>query len=278
MSEQTSTVSVYDLNDMEWDTPPPAPISPRTVANILGPASDADTQTLRALVDRLLATIKKCEFEHELQQNQAATQVEALEWRLELHEESHRQPPKGFVKNNGRLPCFNILCGAGLSRLAKCIQQRDNGTVAGYMDRDGPSDDPHITEVYATPDYDTNTTPEPLPLWVSSVLTAEGAKFHIFREAVAELDDWGLLADVQRHRNITDRLRDIRLRLDALTWESDSLINQRDLCEFRLEGARLGDHVLDACRLMHRTVEPVNDIMDQVGRKGKKFRGCGCPF
>jgi hypothetical protein len=122
MSEQNSTVSVYDLNDMERDTPPAAPISPRTVANVLGPEPDADAQTLQALVDGLLATIKKCESEHELQQNQAATQVEALERRLELHEESHRQPPEGFVENNGRLPCFTIPCGAGLSRLAKWIQ------------------------------------------------------------------------------------------------------------------------------------------------------------
>jgi predicted nucleic acid-binding Zn ribbon protein len=79
MSEQTSNISVYDLNDMERDTTPPAPISPRTVANVLGPAPDADAQTLRALVDGLLATIKKREFEHELQQNQAVTQVKALE-------------------------------------------------------------------------------------------------------------------------------------------------------------------------------------------------------
>jgi hypothetical protein len=150
--------------------------------------------------------------------------------------------------------------------------------MAGYTDGDGPSDDPHITEIYAMPDYDTNTTPKPLPLWVSSVLTAEGAKFHIFREAVAELDNWGLLADVQRHCNITDRLWDVRFRLDALTWKSDSLINQWDLCEFRLEGARLADRVPDACRLMQRTIEPVNDIMDQVGRKGKKFQGRGHPF
>jgi hypothetical protein len=75
--------------------------------------------------------------------------------------------------------------------------------VAGHTDRDGPSDNPHITEVYATPDYDTNTTPEPLPLWVSSVLTAEGAKFHVFREAVAKLDDWGRCTATPQHHGPT---------------------------------------------------------------------------
>jgi hypothetical protein len=222
-------------------------------------------------VDRLLATLKKREWEHELQQNNAAARVEALERRLEHHKESHIHPPEGFVENNSRLPCFNIPCGAGLYRPAKWIQQRDDGTVAGYTDRDGPSDDPHITEVYATPDYNTNTNPEPLPHWGSEVLVAEGAKFHVFREAVAELDDWGLLADVQRHR-------DVRFRLDALSWESDSLINQRDLCEFWLEGARLAERVPDGRRLLRRTMESTIDVMNQVAKKGKKFRGRGRLF
>jgi hypothetical protein len=278
MSEQNSTVSVYDVAEMAEDPAPARPISPRTVVSVLGPNPDVDAPTLRALVDGLLATIKKREFEHELQQNNSATQVEALEWRLEHHEESHSQPPEGFVENNGRLPCFNIPCGAGLYRPAKWIQQRDDGTVAGYTDRDGPSDDPHVTEVYAVPNYDTNTNPEPLPHWVSEVLTAEGAKFHVFREAVAELDDWGLLADVQRHRGITDRLRDVRCRLDALSWESDSLINQRDLCEFRLEGARLAERVPDGRRLLRRMIESTGDAMSQVARKGRKLRGRGRPF
>jgi hypothetical protein len=278
MSEQNSTVSTYDVAEMAEDSPPARPISPRTVVNVLGPEADVDAPTLRALVDGLLATIKKHEFEHELQQNNAATQVEALERHLEHHEESHSQPPEGFVENNGRLPCFNIPCGAGLYRLAKWIQQRDDGTVAGYTDREGPSDDPHITEVYATPDYDTNTNPEPLPHWVSEVLIAEGAKFHIFCEAVAELDDWGLLADMQRHHTITDRLRDVRFQLDALSWESDSLINQRDLCEFQLKGARLAERVPDSHRLLRRMAEPTVDIMNQVAKKGKKFRGHGRPF
>jgi hypothetical protein len=99
----------------------------------------------------------------------------------------------------------------------------------------------------------------------------EEAKSHVFREAVAELDDWGLLADLERHRNIMNRLRNVRFRLDALTWESDSLINQHNLCEFRLEGARLGDRVPDTHRLMRQTVEPVSDIMDQVEKRGRKF-------
>jgi hypothetical protein len=278
MSEQNSTVSVYDVTEMAEDPAPTRPISPRTIVSVLGPNPDVDALTLRALVDGLLATIKKREFEHELQQNNAATQVEALERHLEHHEESHSQPPEGFLKNNGRLPCFNIPCGVGLYRPAKWIQQRDDGTVAGYTDRDGPSDNPHITEVYAIPDYGTNTNPEPLPHWVSKVLVAEGAKFHMFREAVAELDDWGLLADVQRHRSITDRLHDVRFRLDALSWESDSLINQRDLCEFRLEGARLAERVPDGRRLLRRTTEPTVDAMNQVAKRGKKFRGRGRPF
>jgi hypothetical protein len=278
MSEQNSVVSIYDINEMAEDPAPARPISPSTVANVLGPTTDVDVPTLRGIVDGLLATLKKREWEHELQQNNAASRVEALERRLEHHEESHCQPPEGFIENNGRLPTFTIPCGGGMARPAKWIQQRDDGTVAGYTDRDGPADDPHVIEVYALPDYDTHTTPEPLPLWVSSVLTSEGAKFHTFCKAVAELDDWGLLAEVERHRRITNRLRDVRFQLDTLAAESDTLLNQRDLCEFRLEGARIGDRVPDARRLIRRTADSVVGAMEQVGKKGKKFRGRGRPF
>ena len=63
--------------------------------------------------------------------------------------------------------------------------------------------DAHIIDLFATPAL--NEQPlEPLPHWFHAHLWGDDMDFHLLREAVITLNDWGILAEVQQYR-VLDR-------------------------------------------------------------------------
>jgi len=128
--------------------------------------------------------------------------VEFLEACLIGYMDTFSIPPEGYIKN-GQLPHFTIPVGGGLSNPAKWIKQLDDGCVTGYSKEDGPNDLPHISKVYAMPKY-TADPAEPLPHWVHKTIQGPATSYLVFLDAVKNMGDWGLQADVMHYRDIDE--------------------------------------------------------------------------
>ena len=67
--------------------------------------------------------------------------------------------------------------------------------------------------------------------------------FHDLREAVAKLDDWAALAEVERFRRYEDTLRSVQNEIEVLCDERKLLEDRIDACRNRIEATRLPSKV-----------------------------------
>ena len=70
-------------------------------------------------------------------------------------------------------------------------------------------EDVYIVDLYITPNYQGLNPVEVMPTWFHHMLHGPTADFHTLREAVAGLDDWAALAEVERFRRYEDSLRNV---------------------------------------------------------------------
>jgi len=57
----------------------------------------------------------------------------------------------------------------------------------------------YITELYADPSYDFDRPVEAMPSWFFFLLNGTTLSFHTLCSTVAELDNWGDIAKVERY-------------------------------------------------------------------------------
>ena len=216
----------------------PLPVSPRTVDNILHGPDDIDAATLRGIASGLVSTIKEREIRYQGQHQARRTRIDQLEGRLKHYQEVFDTAPEGYVENDDKVPSFSIPYGDGLFLPAKWVKQLNDGHIAGYMARDGPSDQPFITEPYATPSYNYEEPAMPLPFWYMHLLNGPSTKFAALRKATAAEDDWGLLGEILRYRELNDHIILRQNQLHILEQEIEALQENHEMSQFRLEGAR----------------------------------------
>src|SRR6266850_2202668 len=184
-------------------TPVPPTMSPRTTQTILATNDDLDAVVLRSIANGLLTTIACCETDAAMQFHRFTERIKGLEDRILEYEETFERAPDGYILNDGRVPHFRILCGNGLSRLAKWIKLNDNGTVSGFADTDGPKSDPYVADLYAqannqyTEEGDAKPT-LPLPPWFCFLLVGPSVVFALLHNTLLDLDDWGLTREIHR--------------------------------------------------------------------------------
>ena len=104
--------------------------------------------------------------------------------------------PPGYKENNGRLPNFTIPLNDRTERFACFIKQLNDGRAAGLHSRATSEEDAHIIELYASPNYSSDKPLKPLPTWLRRRLWGDRTSYAILEDAVNDLDDWGLLADI----------------------------------------------------------------------------------
>jgi hypothetical protein len=94
--------------------------------------------------------------------------------------------------------------GNGRYKGAKYIKQLEGGWVAGFTDEDGPHSTPYIAELFASSAYAIDNTTddpaEPMPPWFRRILFRHATLFNTMQKAVLKLNDWGLYAEISRHR------------------------------------------------------------------------------
>jgi hypothetical protein len=218
-------------------------VSPHSALAILdGHTNDhVSPDALRAIAQGLTVTIQQREAYYTQQRRRNEQRIKDLEKRIGAYEEIFDSVPEGYEENNGRLPHIAIPVGDGKYKGAKYIKQLEGGWVAGFTDEDGPHSTPHITELYASPAYEIgNTTDdpaEPMPPWFRRILFGHAALFNTMQRAILDLDDWGLYAEVSRHRAYDVELGTILGQIERLQLDAEAIRIGRENCEGRLTAA-----------------------------------------
>jgi hypothetical protein len=246
-------------NTMAWDTtdalPIPLPISstafravalapavsPRSALAILDGNDDIDPDALRAIARGLTVTLQQRDVYYAQQRHCNEQRIKDLEKRIGVYEEVFDSVPEGYEENNGRIPHLAIPVGDGRYKGAKYIKQLEGGWVAGFTNEDGPHSTPHIAELFASPAYDINDTTddptEPMPPWFRRILFGHAALFSTMQKAVLDLDDWGLYAEISRHRAYDVELGTILGQIEQLQLDAEAIRTAREICEGRLTAA-----------------------------------------
>jgi hypothetical protein len=190
-------------------------------------------------------TAERAAYEARIASKQATheARIQSLEDKVTFYEATFSTPPEGYIENDGHYPSLVIPVGNGSFRPAKWIKQLDSGKVAMFTAEDGPSSSPYIAEVYATPGYAIATPSEPMPSWFHQLLIGNSAKYNTLRDAIANLDDWGILADVARYRQLEDDIASAYAEMELVHTHIDALRQARQLAQARLEACQVHKQV-----------------------------------
>ena len=245
MSAQGSTHSCCkdDGQISRSPTPPPVSVSPSSLDALLGDVPNLDATTLRGILGEAIGTIHQTQKAHNRETMWLCTQIKMLEWRVKHYEVLCPDCPTGYKANEGRAPSFYIPGPNKTTVLAKWVRQLDDGCVAGFGQHQAAGEAPHIASLYLMPSYNIKDPPEPLPGWFQALLIGPSPQYHIFREEVARLDNWSILAEVKHHRAINNKLGEVRRQIGILDAQTDDLVESRRLCEAHLEAGKVAAQI-----------------------------------
>jgi hypothetical protein len=134
-------------------SPTLVPLSPHTVHTTLQAQSNINTGLLRGIANGLLQTIVDREASTSVAAKWYKDCIHNLEQHVLHYEETFNEPPAMYELNNGKVSNFHIPVGDRLYQEAKWIRLNDDGTVSRYHSTQGPNEQPHIIDLYATLDY-----------------------------------------------------------------------------------------------------------------------------
>jgi len=112
-----------------------APMSPNTVLATLAAHNEVPTESLREIITGLVATIKLRELAWEADRTAMRARIDHAEDRLEAAMEAREDQdfdfdetgvPTDFIRNNNRVPNFQIPIGEGLSLPAEFIKRDED--------------------------------------------------------------------------------------------------------------------------------------------------------
>ena len=222
---------------------PASPLSPRIISNLFNQFPHEDAETMWVIAQGLLSTIQRCKVEHFAEKNWMQSNVEHLEENILNLTANWNTCPDGYEENRDKVPGFVIPVGEELYRSAKWIKRVEAGKVAGYADVQGPRDAPYITEIYTSPNFSMETPCEPIVPWLGNILKENALQFAMLLEAVEELRDWGISADVRRYQEFDDQVVYLRNQINKIEQNLACIIEMHQLTEFHLEAAQLNHHI-----------------------------------
>jgi hypothetical protein len=188
-------------------------LSPHTIQTTLQTQPDLDTTLLRGIANSLLQTIANCKANTAISTKWYEDQLHHLEQKVLHYEATFNKPPMGYVLNNGKVSDFHIPISSGLYQEVKWIWLNDDGTIFGYLSTQGPNEQPHIIDLYVTPNYSVDLPITALPAWFCHLLTRLGGNFHLLQNMVAETDDWGLAREITCYRQIDDDITHLAVKV-----------------------------------------------------------------
>jgi hypothetical protein len=225
------------------DSPAPIALSPRTIQTILQTQPDIEAPLLRNIANGLLQTIADREAATTVSMKQYEDRILHLEQCVLHYEDTFNSPPTGYVLNNGKIANFHIPVSDGLYQEAKWIRLNNDGTISGYHTTQGPNEQPHIIDLYTSPDFSVNSPLEALPSWFRYMLMGPGEDFQILQQAVADTDDWGLAREIVRYCKTDNDITAIAIKIEQYQHDLDTARAQLGSCKSHLMLARTSEQV-----------------------------------
>ena len=171
---------------------------------------------LTNIVKCLTETIKKREEDHKAAIGSFDDTLTRLQEKVLHYKETFSTPPPRYVENNGHYPNLQILTAKGIYRPAKWVKQMDNLCVSCLADTDIGSATPSIIDVYAG--YDHSDQPVlPFPDWLVELLSGPAATFAIVQNEATNLEDWGIVADLNRFHTAHNQMVDVYKQVDTFS-------------------------------------------------------------
>src|SRR5579863_9165878 len=241
--DQPESTETTALNTTRTAIPPP--ISPQSALNILTQELPADR--VKDIAKGLVTTIQHRDTIHRLEADALARANEKLKEKVTVLETEvahyHNDPlcPDNFIANTGQVAA-TIPISAGYAHPAKWIHQRDDGQVELLAGEDH-NEVPYITELYADPSYDFDGPVEAMPSWFFFLLNGPTLSFHTLRSAVAELDNWGDIAEIEQYQHLNDTKRELDAKLDQVRAQLVLAEERLQGCRYHIEATRITDKV-----------------------------------
>src|SRR3984893_8694879 len=302
---------------------PPAPgsgLSPRSAAMVLEIAGPGDGKILLDNAKDLAATIrllKDCfDITHERAQNAEAqaqdceNRANEAEDRLEeLERNKENEPPRG--RRRGRSssgstdstpPEYTAACPQGFeenTRQARgfYIPDDDGVKIEPKYIRFIQGPNPHaegtqgsgfpvyLYQLTSVADYDDTHLPHtPMPIWSTPALPRHNNMYNTVLRAALEHNDWGVCADIIRHRLCEDQINIWEARAEEAVQRVERAREERSQTRYRLEAARAHRHFAHLERTNREDDWRWDDQPDmvipipQLGRRGRRnVRGRGRP-
>ena len=209
------------------------PLSPTSIQNVLTATPNPSADQFRSIINGLAATIRIRDDIHREKVEGLEANIATLQQQVDDNNNGDRcaKCPPRYKENNGCLPNFTIPLDNGMERFTCFIKQLDDGRAARLHSLAKGEEEARIIELYATPDYTSDKPLEPLPTWLRRRLWGNHATYSILEDAVNDLDDWGLLADIHRYRQFDQDNAYLVQKLELLEAEQESVVKNRALIE-----------------------------------------------
>src|SRR6266436_5836284 len=223
-------------------------LSPQLVHNAIA-TTNLDPPVLCAIIDALVETsnshhqqyqrqVRAQNEEHKAEVDKLKEDLEYAESCLLDYQETFVKAPEGY-RANDRLPTFSIPLGEGSGVPTKWIKQLDDGRIMGYSEHNSTGDLPYVNEIYAAPQDSALDLPEVLPHWIQETLQGASIQYQEFRQAVQDLNDWGLYAEVLRYQQLDEDILSLKAQLNLNHASLAAAQNSQLQSITRLEAARL---------------------------------------
>jgi hypothetical protein len=225
------------------DSPAPIALSPRTVQATLQSRSNIDITLLQGIANGFLQTIADREATTTISNKWYEDRLHNLKQRILHYEDTFNEAPTGYTLNNGKVTNFHIPVGDGLYQEAKWIRLNNDGTISGYHSTQGPNEQPHIIDLYVSPDLSVDSPLEALLAWFQHMLISPGGDFQILQQAVADTNDWGLAQEVACYHKLNNDVTAIAIKIEQYQCDLDAIQAQLSSCESHLMLARTAEWV-----------------------------------
>jgi hypothetical protein len=224
---------------IDIDAPIPQPLSPCSVKAIL--ALSPDKTTLEDIINGLLATIEKNRQEHNIHAATLQADIYNLESKLQNYELAATDIPKGYQPNNGRFTSLIIPDKHGNHTVAKYIRRHPTDPLQILGTNGGPPGEPLTVvsqELFAMPQNDLDEIAKPIPYWFLTQIASTSSIIDRVVQATAQLEDWGLEADINQYHNNKVKLACLQLQEDAIRLEIEGHEDCHNQIRYRLQTAR----------------------------------------
>jgi hypothetical protein len=214
--------------------PAPITLSPHIIQTTLQSQPNINATLLWSIANDLLQTIADREAATAIATKRYKDWVHHLEQQVLHYEDTFNNPPNGYTLNNGKIANFHIPVGDRLYQEVKWIRLNDDRTVLGYHAAQGPNEQPHIIDLYASPDFSVDSPLKALPNWFRYMLTGLEGDFQILQQAVADTDDWGLAWEIARYHKLDNDITAVAIKIEQYQHDLDATRARLASCESRL--------------------------------------------